>query len=301
MTSTDGAARASRFGPPKPAWLRVKLPPPSNSEPLLKTVAKYGLETVCREARCPNAMDCHARGTATFMILGAICTRACRFCAVTSGRPEAVDPTEPRRLALAVKKLRLKHCVITSVDRDDLEDYGARHFADCIKAVREMVSDCTIEVLTPDFNGDRGSIGIVVNSQPDVFNHNVETVQRLSRTIRPKAQYFGSLELLRYVKEMDPEMTTKSGIMVGLGEEPDEVVQTMKDMRDHSIEILTIGQYLRPSEKHAELVRYVHPNEFLGWAKQGKKMGFKHAFCGPLVRSSFHAGEVYEHTQELVG
>ena len=231
----------------KPAWLRMKPPRPSEAESVLKTVQTFGLETVCREARCPNALDCHARGTATFMILGAICTRACRFCNVTTGRPEALDPTEPARLALAVQRLGLRHCVITSVDRDDLPDFGAAHFAACIRAVRHKNPDCTIEVLTPDFNGRLASIEEVVAARPDVFNHNLETVPRLSPGIRPKADYRQSLQILQLVKRLDPGVTTKSGIMVGLGERPDEVVPVLEDMRAHGVEILTIGQYLRPT------------------------------------------------------
>ena len=288
------AVPETRFGPRKPPWLKVRLPLPSQSEPLLKTVRRYGLETVCREARCPNAMDCHARGTATFMILGAICTRACRFCAVTSGRPEPVDPLEPARLALAVRELDLKHCVITSVDRDDLPDFGAGHFAACIRAVRSQCPETAIEVLTPDFQGDPDSIATVVEAAPDVYNHNLETVPRLAPRIRPKAKYEQSLELLALVKRLDPAMTTKSGIMVGLGERDGEVRQVMADMRRHDIDILTIGQYLRPSPKHAAVERYVHPDEFADWSRHGRELGFRHAFCGPLVRSSFHAGEVYE-------
>lgn len=287
------SVETTRFGPRKPPWLKVRLPLPSQSEPLLKTVRRYGLETVCREARCPNAMDCHARGTATFMILGSICTRACRFCAVTSGRPEPIDPLEPARLALAVAELGLKHCVITSVDRDDLNDFGAEHFASCIRAVRRACPATTIEVLTPDFQGRPESIAVVVDARPDVYNHNVETVPRLSPRIRPRAKYEVSLDLLEEVKRLDPEMTTKSGIMVGLGEKTDEVAAVMADMRAHQIDILTIGQYLRPSPAHAPVERYVHPDEFDAWSVLGKRLGFRHAFCGPLVRSSFHAGEVY--------
>lgn len=268
-------------------------PRPSEAEPLLKTVRQFGLETVCREARCPNALDCHARGTATFMILGAICTRACRFCNVTTGRPEALDATEPARLALAVERLGLRHCVITSVDRDDLPDYGAAHFAACIRAVRHKNPDCSIEVLTPDFNGRLESIEQVVAAGPDVFNHNLETVPRLSPRIRPKADYRQSLGVLRFVKQLDPGITTKSGIMVGLGERPDEVAPVLRDMRAHGIEIVTIGQYLRPTAKHAEVIRYVRPGEFAEWAQFARGIGFAHAFCGPLVRSSFHADEVF--------
>ncbi len=277
----------------KPDWLRVSLPPPSAAEPLLKTVHKFGLETVCREAKCPNALDCHARGTATFMILGAVCTRACRFCNVTSGRPEAVNPTEPARLALAVESLGLKHCVITSVDRDDLLDFGAGHFADCIRAVREKNPVCTIEVLTPDFNGRVASIEAVVSARPDVFNHNLETVPRLSPSIRPKADYRQSLRLLQFVKRLDPAMTTKSGIMVGLGEDPEEIPPVLNDMRAYGVEILTIGQYLRPTPGHAPVARYVPPAEFVEWARYARSIGFAHAYCGPLVRSSFHADEVF--------
>ncbi len=277
----------------KPEWLRMSLPRPSAAEPLLKIVHKFGLETVCREAKCPNALDCHARGTATFMILGAVCTRACRFCNVASGRPEAVDRTEPARLALAVESLGLKHCVITSVDRDDLPDFGAGHFADCIRAVRCRNPDCTVEVLTPDFNGSVNSIQTVVSARPDVYNHNLETVPRLSPTIRPKAKYIQSLRLLEYVKRLDPAMPTKSGIMVGLGENPEEIPPVLDDMRAYGIEILTIGQYLRPTPKHAPVARYVPPAEFAEWARYARSIGFAHAYCGPLVRSSFHAEEVF--------
>ena len=277
----------------KPDWLRMSLPRPSEAEPLLKTVHKFGLETVCREAKCPNALDCHARGTATFMILGAVCTRACRFCSVTSGHPEAVDITEPARLALAVESLGLKHCVITSVDRDDLPDFGATHFAECIRAVRRRNPDCTIEVLTPDFNGRVASIETVVAARPDVYNHNLETVPRLSPSIRPKADYYQSLRLLQFVKMLDPTMPTKSGIMVGLGEDRDEIPPVLKDMREYGVEILTIGQYLQPTSKHAPIARYVPPTEFAEWAELASGMGFAHAYCGPLVRSSFHAEEVF--------
>ncbi len=277
----------------KPAWLRMKPPRPSEAESVLKTVQTFGLETVCREARCPNALDCHARGTATFMILGAICTRACRFCNVATGRPEALDATEPARLALAVQRLGLRYCVITSVDRDDLPDFGAAHFAACIRAVRHKNPDCIIEVLTPDFNGRLAAIEEVVAARPDVFNHNLETVPRLSPAIRPKAGYRQSLQILQFVKRLAPAVTTKSGVMVGLGERPDEVVPVLEDMRAHGVEIVTIGQYLRPTSRHAAVARYIPPAEFAEWARIASELGFAHAFCGPLVRSSFHADEVF--------
>lgn len=293
LAAAAGQDPRDALGPRKPPWLRVRLPPPSASEPLLRTVSRWRLETVCREAKCPNAFNCYAQGTATFMILGAICTRACRFCAVTSGRPEAVDTTEPLRLAMAVRDLGLRHVVITSVDRDDLPDFGAEHFANCIRAVRRVNPGVAVEVLTPDFNGRLRSIETVVTERPDVYNHNVETVPRLSPRIRPKADFRQSLALLAFVKQLDPAITTKSGIMVGLGEEPAEVCEVMRELRAAQVDVLTIGQYLRPSRRHAEVKRYVHPREFDAWAVYAKSIGFSAAFCGPLVRSSFHAGEVF--------
>ena len=275
----------------KPAWLRVRLPPASAAESLQRTVARHGLHTVCREARCPNALDCHARGTATFMILGDICTRACGFCAVTTGRPGAVDHLEPLRLALAVRELGLRHVVITSVDRDDLADQGADHFAACLGAVRRAVPEARIEVLTPDFQGFVPAIATVVDARPDIYNHNVETVPRLYGTVRPKARFERSIELLRYVKQLRPDMLTKSGLMLGLGERPEEIRSVLQALRDAQVDVVTIGQYLRPSMRHLPVRRWAPPDEFAAWADYGHGLGFRHVFAGPLVRSSFHAAE----------
>lgn len=249
------------------------------------------LHTVCEEARCPNIYDCWSRRTATFMILGDVCTRACRFCAVTSGRPSELDLGEPARVAESVAQLGLKHTVITSVDRDDLKDGGSGIFARTIRAIRRRSPGTTIEVLTPDFQADLEAVRTVVEAGPDIFNHNTETVPRLYSSIRPKAVFANSLALLRHVKVLAPEMVTKSGLMVGLGETEDELLHVFRNMRAHNIDVLTIGQYLRPSKKHAEVARYYEPAEFSRLREQALAMGFRHVEAGPMVRSSYHADE----------
>ncbi|MBV8527039.1 MAG: lipoyl synthase [Candidatus Dormibacteraeota bacterium] len=259
----------------------------------IKTIMR-GLElnTVCEEARCPNIAECWGHGTATFMILGDVCTRACTFCAVKSGkRGGDIDIDEPRRVGEAVARMQLRHAVVTSVDRDDLGDGGAGIFAATIAAIRDHAPGTTIEVLTPDFQGDHDALARVMRARPEIFNHNVETVGRLYRRVRPKANLRRSLELLRAAKEMEPRSRTKSGLMVGLGETMDEVKELLDAMRAHDIEIVTIGQYLRPSLKHHPLIRYWHPDEFAELKRYGRELGFAHVESGPLVRSSYHAHE----------
>ncbi|HXM72454.1 MAG TPA: lipoyl synthase [Candidatus Dormibacteraeota bacterium] len=276
---------------PIPPWIRVRVTEGENFKDLKQMVRSGRLHTVCEEARCPNIYDCWNRRTATFMILGDVCTRACRFCAVTSGRPTELDLGEPLRVAESVAELGLKHAVITSVDRDDLLDGGAGIFARTIRAIRRHSPGTTIEVLTPDFQGDFDAVRTVVEAGPDIFNHNTETVPRLYSRIRPKAVYGNSLALLRHVKTLKPSMVTKSGLMVGLGETEDELLEVFRNMRAHNIDVLTVGQYLRPSKKHAEVVRYYKPEEFAHLKAQALEMGFGHVEAGPLVRSSYHADE----------
>jgi len=260
-----------------------------------KLLEGASLTTVCEEARCPNIAECWGRGTATFQILGDTCTRACRYCYVHSGRPEhAPDPFEPLRLAQAAAKLGAKHVVVTSVDRDDIEDRGAGHFAATIRALKARLPESSVEVLTPDFLGvEEEALATVIGARPEVFNHNIETVRRLHRRMRgAKASYDGALALLRRAKEIaDYPVLTKSGIIVGLGETNDEVVETMRDLRDNNVDVVTIGQYLQPSSGHAAIDRWVHPDEFAWFTKQGEAMGFGSVFAGPLVRSSYRADE----------
>ena len=274
-----------------PPWIRTRVVEGENFKELKQLVQGRRLHTVCEEARCPNIFDCWSRRTATFMILGDVCTRACRFCAVTSGRPTELDIGEPLRVAESVAQLGLRHAVITSVDRDDLADGGSGIFARTIKAIRRRSPQTTIEVLTPDFQGDLGAVQTVVEARPDIFNHNTETVPRLYGRIRPKAVYANSLALLRHVKRLAPDMVTKSGLMVGLGDTEDELLDVFRNMRAHDIDVLTVGQYLRPSKKHAEVVRYYRPEEFVRLKEQASAMGFRHVESGPLVRSSYHADE----------
>ena len=253
-----------------------------------------GLHTICEEARCPNIAECWGRGTATFQILGDTCTRACRYCYVTSGTPGPVDPLEPLRLAQAAQQMSLKHVVVTSVDRDDLPDRGAGHYAATIRALHHKVPDATVEVLTPDFLGvEEEALKTVLAAGPDVFNHNIETVRRLHRRMRgSKASYDGALKLLGRAKEIAGyPVLTKSGIIVGLGEENDEVIDTMRDLRDAGVDVVTIGQYLQPSARHAKIDRWVHPDEFSQFREQGEALGFGSVFAGPLVRSSYRADE----------
>ena len=257
-----------------PEWIRVRVHEGEHYRELKRLVRERRLHTVCEEAHCPNIFDCWNRRTATFMILGDVCTRACRFCAVTSGRPTELDIGEPLRVAESVAELGLRHAVITSVDRDDLRDGGSEIFARTIRAIRRRSPGTSIEVLTPDFQGDRAAIRTVVEAGPDIFNHNTETVPRLYARIRPRAVYANSLALLAHVKELAPRMVTKSGVMVGLGEEPEELLQVFRDMREHRIDVLTVGQYLRPSPKHAEVVRYYRPEEFDELRREAVAMGF---------------------------
>ena len=274
-----------------PEWIKVRAHQGENYQQLKQLVRERRLHTVCEEAQCPNIFDCWERRSATFMILGDVCTRACRFCAVTSGRPTELDIGEPLRVAESVAELGLRHAVITSVDRDDLRDGGAEIFARTIRAIRRQSPGTSIEVLTPDFQGDRDAISLVAEARPDIFNHNTETVPRLYGRIRPRAVFERSLDLLGFVKQITPDLITKSGVMVGLGEEKDELLQVFRDMRAHSIDVLTVGQYLRPSKKHAEVVRYYRPEEFVELKQDALAMGFEHVEAGPLVRSSYHADE----------
>lgn len=252
---------------------------------------EHGLHTVCEEAHCPNIGECWNAGTATFMILGDTCTRACGYCAVKSGRPTGLDLFEPLRLARTVELLRLDYAVITSVNRDDLPDGGAEVFAACIRAIRHRTPHCQVEVLIPDFMGNWDALEVVVRAKPVVLNHNTETVPRLYRRARPKGKYERALELIRRVKQIDPEMTTKSGVMVGLGETMAELEQTLIDLRGQECDLLTVGQYLRPTRKHLPVARYYHPDEFAAIAEFGKRLGFSHVAAGPFVRSSYHADE----------
>src|SRR6186713_2718947 len=275
----------------KPDWIRVKAPVSAGYFATQKIMRDNGLHTVCEEAGCPNIGECWEKKHATFMIMGDTCTRACAFCNVKTGLPGALDPNEPTHVADATAKLGLAHIVVTSVDRDDLPDGGALHFAETIRAIRARCPQTTIEVLTPDFLRKDGALEIVVAAKPDVFNHNLETVPSLYLTVRPGARYFHSLRLLQRVKELDPVMFTKSGIMVGLGEERNEVLQVMDDLRSAGVDFLTIGQYLQPSRKHHEVVRFVTPDEFKSYETIAYAKGFLMVSASPLTRSSHHAGD----------
>ena len=278
--------------PTKPAWLRGRDQDTPAVRALQGVLREHALHTVCEEAACPNIGECFGRGTATFMILGAICTRRCPFCDVSHGRPLPPDADEPQRLARTVAAMKLRYVVITSVDRDDLRDGGAQHFVDCIQATRAASPKTTIEVLVPDFRG-RMEIALDIFDQapPDVMNHNLETVPRLYKQARPGSDYAYSLELLKQFKARHPEVSTKSGLMVGLGETDDEILEVMRDMRAHNVEMLTIGQYLQPSGGHLPVLRYVHPDTFKMFETEALKMGFKNAACGPMVRSSYWADQ----------
>lgn len=283
---------------PKPDWIRVRAPGSDEYTRTRAIVREHGLHTVCEEAGCPNIGECWTSRHATMMIMGDTCTRACAFCNVRTGLPGPLDGGEPDRVADAVARLGLRHVVITSVDRDDLPDGGARHFAHVITAIRTANPETTIEVLTPDFLRKEGALEIVVEARPDVFNHNLETVPSLYLRIRPGARYFHSLRLLQRVKELDPAMFTKSGIMVGLGETRVEVQQLMDDLRSADVDFLTIGQYLQPTLKHAEVKRYVHPDEFLSYERIALSKGFLIVSASPLTRSSHHAGEDFARLRE---
>lgn len=274
-----------------PPWLKVRMPSGPNYIELQGLLRDNQLHTVCEEAHCPNIGDCWERRTATFMILGDICTRACAYCAVTTGRPTGLDLKEPMRLAETVERMGLKYAVITAVNRDDLPDGGAFIFAQCVKQIRKRLPTCKIELLIPDFCGNWDALAVVIAVQPDTLNHNIETVRRVFGRVRPKGDYDQSLELLSRVKAINPSAITKSGMMVGLGETWDEIVQTMEDLRLAGCDLLTIGQYLRPSDKHVPLAKWYTPEEFDALATQAEVLGFRHVASGPLVRSSYHADE----------
>jgi len=282
----------------KPPWIRVKAPTSEGYHATRRLLREKNLVTVCEEAACPNIGECWQQKHATVMILGDTCTRACAFCNVKTGIPRAVDPKEPDNLAEVVVTAGLRHVVITSVDRDDLPDGGARQFVRCIEAIRRASPETTIEILTPDFLRKPGALEPIVEAGPDVFNHNLETVPRLYRTVRPGARYFHSLRLLQKVKELDPKSFTKSGIMVGLGEDKREVLQVMDDMRSADIDFLTIGQYLQPTPRHHRIDRYVHPEEFESYERAARAKGFLMVSASPLTRSSYHAGEDFARLKE---
>ncbi len=274
----------------KPDWIRIRLSTSPEVDRIKSLLRKNKLSTVCEEANCPNLSECFGGGTATFMIMGDICTRRCPFCDVGHGKPNPLDAKEPINLAEAIAEMQLKYVVITSVDRDDLRDGGAQHFADCIRESRERSPELQVEILTPDFRGRMDvALDILEQTPPDVFNHNLETVPRLYREARPGANYQWSLKLLKEYKARRPDILTKSGLMVGLGEEKDEIIDVLRDMREHNIDMLTIGQYLQPSREHLPVKRYVEPAEFDEYTEIAQELGFTHAACGPLVRSSYHA------------
>jgi len=301
--SPAGSASGSPAGRPerKPPWLRVRLSHAPEVHETRRLMRRLGLNTVCEEAACPNLAECWAKRHATVMILGAVCTRACAFCNVRTGTPDAVDADEPRHVADAVRELRLEHVVVTSVDRDDLPDGGAGHFARCIAALRRQAPETSIEVLTPDFRRKPGALEQVVDAAPDVFNHNLETVPRLYRRIRPGASYTHSVELLARAKQRDARLFTKSGIMLGLGEERDEVLALMDDLRAADVDFLTIGQYLRPTQRHVPVERYVEPAEFEGLAEAARARGFLLVSATPLTRSSYHAAEDFQRLRATRG
>lgn len=284
-------AETLRPGRRIPEWIKIRVHEGETFQAVRGLVDGQRLHTVCEEARCPNLHDCWNRGTATFMILGDVCTRACRFCNVTSGRPAELDLGEPLRVAESVAQLGLRHVVVTSVDRDDLRDGGADIFARTIRAIHRRSPGTGVEVLTPDFGGRLEPVAEVVAAGPDIFNHNLETVPRLYARVRPRAVYTNSLRLLAEVRRLAPGMVTKTGVMVGLGETTDELLAAFADMRAHDIDVLTVGQYLRPSPKHVEVDRYYHPDEFAELKRAALGLGFRHVESGPLVRSSYHADE----------
>ena len=276
----------------KPDWIRIRLTANPEVDRIKGILRQRKLASVCEEASCPNLSECFSHGTATFMIMGEICTRRCPFCDVAHGKPKPLDPDEPRQLAEAVAEMQLKYVVITSVDRDDLRDSGAGHFAACIEAVRKTNPTTTLEVLVPDFRGRMDiALSILANTPPDVFNHNLETVPRLYKKARPGADYEWSLDLLARYKSVQPVVQTKSGLMLGLGETFEEVVEAMKDCRRHDVDMLTLGQYLQPSRDHLPVDRYVHPDEFEALAEEARALGFKRVASGPLVRSSYQADQ----------
>ncbi|MFQ3344847.1 MAG: lipoic acid synthetase [Porticoccaceae bacterium] len=274
----------------KPEWMRIRLTASPKVQEIKNILRRHKMSTVCEEAACPNLHECFSGGTATFMIMGEICTRRCPFCDVGHGKPNDLDVDEPRNLAAAIQEMGLKYVVITSVDRDDLRDGGAQHFADCIREAKILSPGLQVEVLVPDFRGRMApALDILSKTPPDVFNHNLETVSRLYREARPGANYAWSLKLLKEYKALNPLVKTKSGLMVGLGETKDELLRTLDDLREHDVDMLTVGQYLQPSVNHFPIDRFVHPDEFAEYTAYAESIGFKQAACGPLVRSSYHA------------
>ncbi len=297
----DSAQQSASSHSHKPEWFKIK-PPTEKYEDVKATIKKYGLTTICVEGKCPNLSECWSSGTATFMVLGDTCTRGCRFCNVkTAAQGQILDKDEPKKLVSALKEMSsidgahvFDYIVITSVDRDDLEDQGSNHFAECIRAVKKEFPEMIVEVLIPDFRGDVSLLKNVVDAKPDVISHNVETVERLQRKVRDiRANYKQSLSILETVKKLNQKIITKSAIMVGLGETKEEVLQTMKDLRRIDVEIFTIGQYLRPSQRHLKIEEWVRPEVFEEYKKEGEKIGFKGVFSGPFVRSSYKAGELF--------
>jgi lipoic acid synthetase len=286
-----GRHRAEPLPERKPSWLKVKAPGGANYLHLKNMMREMDLHTVCEEARCPNVGECWEHGTATFMILGDVCTRNCAYCAVAHGRPPKFDSAEPSRVAEAARKMNLRHLVITSVDRDDLPDFGAWAFAEVIRLVHERATGCSVEVLVPDFQGNEDSIRSVLEARPEIYNHNTETVPRLYKKARPGGRYERVKQIFRFAKEVAPDIPTKTGIILGMGETNEEILETMRDLRTVDVDILTLGQYLRPSDSHIALDRYVTPDEFRMFYEEGMKMGFKHVESAPLVRSSYHAWE----------
>jgi lipoyl synthase len=277
----------------KPEWIKVRLP----SSPIFFStkalISDLRLHTVCESAQCPNRWECWSQGTATFMIAGERCTRACGFCAVSTAKPFALDSDEPARVAEAIRRMKLKHVVITAVARDDLADGGANHFAETIRAIREIDPEIVIEVLTPDFNGKEYALGLVLEARPDIFNHNLETVERLTPVVRSRAKYRLSLEVLRQAKALDPGAVTKSGMMLGLGETETELFQAMDDLRESDVQVLTLGQYLRPTPNHLPVVEYIRPEAFEFYKEIAEQKGFEYVASGPLVRSSYHAADYH--------
>jgi lipoic acid synthetase len=285
----------------RPDWLKVRIPSGDTFFEVRRILQSHKLNTICEDAMCPNIAECWGtHRTATFMILGDVCTRACAFCAVTSGRPTELDLAEPARVAAAIADLKLRHAVITSVDRDDLADGGATVFADLVHQIRRRDPEVKIELLTPDFQGSLDAVRVIADAGPDIFSHNIETARRLYPTIRFKSDYDRSFGLLKSAKQMNPAMFIKTGIMVGLGEVTDEVHQVMRDALNAGVDIFTIGQYLRPSPKHAEIAKYYHPDEFMRFREYGQRLGLRWVFAGPLVRSSYHAEDVFSHAAAIL-
>ena len=286
-----GLHRAAPLPERKPSWLKVRAPGGTNYSRLKHLMRDLDLHTVCEEAHCPNVGECWEHGTATFMILGDVCTRNCAYCAVAHGRPPKYDIEEPARVAEAIAQMQLRHAVITSVDRDDLPDFGAYIFAETIRQIKARLPECSVEVLVPDFQGNEASIRTVLEAEPDIYNHNTETVPRLYKRCRPGGRYERVMKIFRYTKAVAPHIPTKTGIILGMGETIEEVVQTMRELREVDVDILTLGQYLRPSDSHIPLDRYYTPEEFRALRDIGLELGFRHVEAGPLVRSSYHAWE----------